>query len=52
MLSANPKSNVLTALIDFFDLSANIKQTFRRDYPALYHSALLYFILNIAIIVN
>ena len=33
-------------------MSANIKQTFGRGYPALYHSLLLYFILNIAIVVK
>ena len=38
MLLANPVPNVLTALleyIDLFNLSANTKQAFGRDYPAL-----------------
>ena len=55
MLLVNPVPNVLTALLeytDIFNLSASIKQTFGRGYLAFYHSALLYFILNVATVVN
>ena len=47
------RANVLTVLleyIDLFNLSGNMKQTFGRGYPALYHSILLHFLLIIAII--
>ena len=43
---------VLLEYIDLFNLNANMKQTFGRGYPTLYHSILLYFILNTAIINN
>ena len=34
----------------FFNFSGNMKQTFGRGYPALYHYTLLYFILSKAIV--
>ena len=43
---------VLLVNIDLFNLSGSIKQTFKKDYPVLYHSILLYFISSKAIVAN
>ena len=43
---------VLLEYIDIYSLSGNMKQTFGRAYPALYHFIMLYFILSIAIVTD
>ena len=51
----NPRPNVLTALLEYIDLLQSKYQDKTNKhpaYPALYHSALLYFILIIAFVVN
>ena len=44
------RPSVLTVLLEYTNLSGNVKQTFRKGYPALYYSILLYFILSIGIV--
>ena len=43
---------VLLEFIDFFIPSDNMKQSFGRGCPVLYHSILLYYILSMAIVAN
>ena len=43
---------VLLGYIDLLNLSGNIKQTFRRGYPALYHTISLYLILSLGKVVT
>ena len=47
MLLVNPRPNLLTAFLEYIDLSVSIKKI-GMGYPALYDSAFLYFVLNIA----
>ena len=49
------RPNVLIVLLEYIDLfnpSDNMKQSFGRGCPVLYHSTLLYFILSVAIVAN
>ena len=49
------RPNVLIVLLEYIDLfnpSDNMKHSFGRGYPVLYHSILLYFILSLAVVAN